>query len=106
MGCIKVKQFSEFLISTLKLAVKDEDSYVRKTAALCLMKLFEFQPEIMEEQGMMQQLDQLVNDGNAMVVSNALVVQMMISVSKGVNVMNLTPKVVQKMLIAINECNE
>jgi vesicle coat complex subunit len=41
MGCIRVKAVNEYLLDPLKLAVHDEDSYVRKTAAICIAKLYE-----------------------------------------------------------------
>lgn len=48
MGCIRVKQITEYLLDPLKNATKDEDSYVRKTAAICIAKLFDDTPELME----------------------------------------------------------
>lgn len=33
----------------VKEAVKDEDSYVRKTAAICIAKLYDVSPELIEE---------------------------------------------------------
>ncbi len=49
MGCIRIKSIVEYLLDPLKKAIKDEDSYVRKTAAICIAKLFETHPDIMEE---------------------------------------------------------
>ena len=49
MGCIRVKEVSEYLLDPLRSALKDEDSYVRKTAAICIPKLYELTPELMEE---------------------------------------------------------
>jgi len=31
MGCIRVKNISDYFLPSLKQAIKDEDSYVRKT---------------------------------------------------------------------------
>ena len=72
MGCIRVKEVSEYLLDPLRSALKDEDSYVRKTAAICIPKLYEITPELMEEQGFIKSLNNLLNDGNPMVVSNAI----------------------------------
>lgn len=33
----------------LKESIKDEDSYVRKTAAICIAKLYEVSPDLIEE---------------------------------------------------------
>lgn len=46
MGCIRIKQIAEYLCDPLKLALRDEDSYVRKTAVLCVPKLFDIHPEL------------------------------------------------------------
>jgi vesicle coat complex subunit len=51
---------------------------VRKTAAICIAKLYDVTPELIEEQGFLKLLDSLVNDGNAMVVSNAICAQLQI----------------------------
>ena len=49
MGCIKVPQITEYLIDPLKSALNDEDSYVRKTAVICISKLYDSAPELMED---------------------------------------------------------
>jgi vesicle coat complex subunit len=49
MGCINVKQITEYLLDPLKAAIKDEDSYVRKTAAICICKLYDLSPDVIEE---------------------------------------------------------
>ncbi len=49
MGSIRVKQITEYLMDTLRKALKDEDSYVRKTAALTVAKLYDVSPEIIQE---------------------------------------------------------
>ncbi|MFO0131587.1 MAG: hypothetical protein ACK52J_03500 [bacterium] len=40
---------TEYLIEPLKYALKDEDSYVRKTAVICISKLYDATPELIEE---------------------------------------------------------
>lgn len=40
MGCIRIKDITEYLCDPLKKALKDEDPYVRKTGALCVPKLY------------------------------------------------------------------
>ena len=71
MGCIRIKDITEYLCDPLKKALKDEDPYVRKTGALCVPKLLEIAPELIEDQGLLKLLLNLLNDGNATVVSNA-----------------------------------
>ena len=45
--------------------------YVRKTAATCVVKLFSISPELVEDQGYLDDLHELLEDANAMVVGNA-----------------------------------
>jgi vesicle coat complex subunit len=106
MGCIRIQQMVEYLIDPLKDALKDEDSYVRKTAAVCVAKMHDINPTMMEDQGFIKILENLLTDGNAMVVSNSIAALTSISESKGINMVNLTSYNVQKLLTAINECNE
>jgi vesicle coat complex subunit len=48
MGCIRVKQIVEYLTGPLSKALNDEDSYVKKTAAICISKLYDIAPELIE----------------------------------------------------------
>ena len=51
MGCIRVDKITEYLCDPLQKALKDNDPYVRKTAAVCVAKLFDINPEMVEERG-------------------------------------------------------
>lgn len=64
---------------------------MRKTAAVCIAKLYDDTPELIEDHGFLKMLDNLVNDGNAMVVANAICAQMQIQDAKGEKMVNLTP---------------
>jgi len=48
MGCIRIPEVAEYLCDPLKQALKDEDSYVRKTAVMCVPKLYEISPTLIE----------------------------------------------------------
>ena len=74
MGCIAVEKIAEYLCDPLRLALRDEDPYVRKTAAMCVLKLFDMNPELVEEQGYAESVAELLADGNPMVVTNAVAV--------------------------------
>jgi len=39
MGCIRVERITEYLLEPLTRALRDDDPYVRKTAAICVAKL-------------------------------------------------------------------
>ena len=56
----------------LREALKDEDSYVRKTGVICVIKMYDSNPELIESLGFLEMLTNLLTDGNAMVVSNAV----------------------------------
>jgi vesicle coat complex subunit len=41
MGCIGVESILDYLCDPLRDSMNDEDPYVRKTAAICVSKLYE-----------------------------------------------------------------
>ena len=51
--------------------MNDENAYVRKTAALCVAKVYEINPTRVESIGLLPKLVDMLLDGNGMVVSNA-----------------------------------
>lgn len=70
LGCIGIESVFDYLADPLKDSMNDEDPYVRKTAALCVAKLYEISPERGEE--FLPRLMDMLSDGNGMVVSNAV----------------------------------
>jgi len=46
MGCIRVDRITEYLCEPLSRALRDEDPYVRKTAAVCVAKLYDINAEV------------------------------------------------------------
>jgi AP-1 complex subunit beta-1 len=48
MGCIGIEQMVEYLLGPLQSALNDEDAYVRKTAVMCVAKVYEINPERVE----------------------------------------------------------
>lgn len=67
MGCIRVERITEYLCDPLRKCLKDEDPYVRKTAAVCVAKLFDINPTLAEDQGFLEALKELLSDSNPMV---------------------------------------
>ena len=82
MGCIGIEEMLEYLLGPLGDAMNDEDAYVRKTAAMCVAKVYEVNPEKIEELGLLERLKGMLFDGNGMVVSNAICAVSEISNSK------------------------
>jgi AP-1 complex subunit beta-1 len=72
MGCIGVDTILDYLCDPLKEACADEDPYVRKTAAICIAKMHEIAPQRVDEYKFIEKLEEMISDGNAMVVSNSV----------------------------------
>ena len=56
MGCIGIEQMLEYLLGPLQDAMNDEDAYVRKTAAMCVAKVFEINQLRVEQIGLLAKL--------------------------------------------------
>jgi AP-1 complex subunit beta-1 len=84
MGCLGVEHIMQFLCDPLKDALKDKDPYVRKTAALCVAKIYDVNPQLVEEQfGFIETLQKMLQEeGNSMVVSNCIAALIEISTTK------------------------
>ncbi|TDH71524.1 hypothetical protein CCR75_007269 [Bremia lactucae] len=107
MGCIRVDRITEYLCEPLRRCLQDEDPYVRKTAAICVSKLYDINPDMVDEQGFLTMLRDLISDSNPTVVANAIAALSEISEnSGGAMAFKITKSVLQKLLAALNECNE
>ncbi len=108
MGCLGVEQIMHFLCDPLKDALMDRDAYVRKTAALCVAKIYDIDSQLVEEQfcfiDMLQRL--LEDEGNAMVVANCLAALVEISTTKGQDIINMNWKKARQLMNALHENNE
>ena len=49
MGCIGVETILDYICDPLRESMGDEDPYVRKTAAVCVAKLYDLSPQRVEE---------------------------------------------------------
>jgi AP-1 complex subunit beta-1 len=107
MGCIRVDKITEYLCDPLLKTLRDDDPYVRKTAAICVAKLFDINPELVEERGFLDILRELIGDANPMVVANAVAALAEIADASGRrDVFPITSAVLFKLLAALNECTE
>jgi len=106
MGCVRVEKITEYLCEPLSRCLKDDDPYVRKTAAVCVAKLYDITPELVEDRGFVDSLRDMISDANPTVVSNAVASLSEIAESSGKDVMNVNAAVLQKLLAALNECTE
>ncbi|XP_018336386.1 AP-1 complex subunit beta-1 [Agrilus planipennis] len=108
MGCIRVDKITEYLCEPLRKCLKDEDPYVRKTAAVCVAKLYDISSSLVEDQGFLDQLKDLLSDSNPMVVANAVAALSEINESSptGQPLVELNTNTINKLLTALNECTE
>ena len=131
MGCIRVDKITEYLCEPLRKCLKDEDPYVRKTAAVCVAKLHDINANLVEDQGFLDQLKgifaknsatsswinffqsfffciELLSDSNPMVVANAVAALSEINEasSSGVPLVEMNTQTINKLLTALNECTE
>ncbi|KAJ6246559.1 ap-1 complex subunit beta-1 [Anaeramoeba flamelloides] len=103
MGCIKVEGVTEYLCQPLRKCLNDEEAYVRKTAVVCVIKLFDQNPELVKTQGFIKILKKLIGDSNPMVVSNVLIVLQQINRIVKQPIFVITRDDSTKILNALNE---
>jgi AP-1 complex subunit beta-1 len=106
MGCIRVDKVTEYLCEPLRMTLKDKDPYVRKTAALCVIKLHDLNRELAREQGFIEMLIDLLSDSNPTVVANAVAALAEIQNTNDTFDFQYTSSHVSKLLAALNECTE
>lgn len=112
MGCIRVNKMIDYMEIPLLRTLQDENPYVRKTAAICVAKLFNLNPAVCIELGFLDTLKKLVHDPNPMVISNALnglyeINDLNVNGSLGdLNVLIIDYELVKNLLVCLNECTE
>ncbi|XP_064392517.1 AP-1 complex subunit beta-1-like [Halichondria panicea] len=108
MGCIRVDKITEYLCEPLRKCLKDDDPYVRKTAAVCVAKLHDINNQLVEDQGFLDLLKDLLSDSTPMVVANAVAALAEIGeVSPTAAALtDLDMPTINKLLTALNECTE
>jgi AP-1 complex subunit beta-1 len=126
MGCIRVEKITEYLCEPLRKCLKDEDPYVRKTAAVSVAKLHDINSQLVEEQGFLDSLKELLSDSNPMVssiayltltwtncfslqvVANAVAALSEINEASptGKPLIEMNAQTINKLLTALNECTE
>lgn len=107
MGCIRVDKMVDYMEEPLRKTLRDESPYVRKTAAICVAKLFDLNPTTCIENGFIELLQELIGDSNPMVVANS--VQALSEISETApetRALIITAATLKKLLMALNECTE
>jgi vesicle coat complex subunit len=109
MGCIRVQKMVDYMEIPLSRTLKDDNPYVRKTAAICVAKLFDLNLEMCIEFGFLTKLQSMIKDPNPMVVANALNALYEIknmNTDPNLQVIRITPEICKNILTCLNECTE
>jgi AP-1 complex subunit beta-1 len=107
MGCIRVDKMVDYMEEPLRKTLRDESPYVRKTAVLCVAKLFDLNSAMVLENGFLETLQELIGDPNPMVVANSVSALAEIQESAPeTKALTVTSAMLKKMLLALNECTE
>lgn len=129
MGCLRAEKIIDYLCDPLQKCLRDDDPYVRKTAALCVAKLYDLKPELVMDNGFLDQLREMVADPNPMVsrrttvfrainpnpsskvVANTIAALTDIHFAAAAagseeGLFAIDSSILQKLLIALNECSE
>ena len=97
----------DYMEEPLRKTLRDESPYVRKTAAICVAKLFDLNPAMCLENGFLETLQEMIGDPNPMVVANS--VQALAEINESApetKALQITPNALKKLLMALNECTE
>ncbi|KAJ5854169.1 hypothetical protein N7534_006712 [Penicillium rubens] len=107
MGCIRVDKMVDYMEEPLRKTLRDESPYVRKTAAICVAKLFDLNPAMALENGFLEMLQEMIGDPNPMVVANSVTaLQEIHHTAPETQALQITSNTLRKMLMALNECTE
>lgn len=103
---IKLESVAEYMILPLKKCLKDSDPYVRKTAAIAVAKLYAIIPESIENSELLTILQQLLNDANPMVISNATAALFEVNENRKTPIFILNETTVTPLLSAMTQCSD
>lgn len=106
MSYIPIPVVLDNLTEQLRHHLKDRDPYVRKTAAICVAKLYAADPRKAERGGFVELLRDLLVDSNATVVANAVAALSEIADRPDGVVFKLNLTVANKLIAALGESSE
>lgn len=107
MGCIRVDKMVDYMEEPLRKTLRDESPYVRKTAAICVAKLFDLNPTMCIENGFLEILQEMIGDPNPMVVANSVqALSEITETAPETSALIITPATLKKLMLALNECTE
>ncbi|KAF8741032.1 hypothetical protein AX14_006227 [Amanita brunnescens Koide BX004] len=106
MSYIPTPVVIEALTEPLRHCLKDRDPYVRKTAAICVAKLYAADPRRAERNGFVEKLRDLMLDTNATVVANAVAALVEIGDRPDGVIFKLNLTTANRLLTALEESSE
>jgi AP-2 complex subunit beta-1 len=106
MSYIPIPVVTEALTENLRHCLRDRDPYVRKTAAICVAKLYAADPRKAEKGGFVEMLRDLMLDSNATVVANAVAALSEIGDRPDGVIYKLNLTTANKLLAALTESSE
>src|SRR5688572_3991431 len=106
MSYIPIPVVIDALADNLRHCIKDRDAYVRKTAAICVIKLYNADPRRAEKGGFVEMLRDLLLDSNATVVANAVAALSEIGDRPDGVIFRLNLATANKLLTALGESSE
>lgn len=106
MSYIPIPVVIDNLTEQLRHHLKDRDPYVRKTAAICVAKLYAADARKAERGGFVELLRDLLVDSNATVVANAVAALCEIADRQDGVVFKLNLAVANKLIAALGESSE
>ncbi|CEQ41713.1 SPOSA6832_03471 [Sporobolomyces salmonicolor] len=107
MSCLRAEKILDYIADPLRKCLRDENPYVRKTAAICVVKLYDMKPSLAVENGFITALQEMVTDSNPMVVANAVLALTEIQESaEDERIFELDSSTLARLLVALGECTE
>ena len=106
MSYLTIPAVVQSLKDPLRQCLRDQDPYVRKTAALCVAKLYVHDPHFVIKEKLYESLRELLSDDNATVVSNAVAALMEINERSEEATFSLNLHIANKLVSAMSDCSE
>ncbi|KAG0662595.1 beta-adaptin [Monosporozyma unispora] len=108
MSMIRVDKILEYIDTPLRRTLQDDNPYVRKTAVICVAKLFQLNKDLCVELGVLEDLTKALDDTNPMVIANAIaaITEINSMDSTAIALDKLIQSHVSQFLLALNECTE
>ncbi|CCH59726.1 hypothetical protein TBLA_0B09110 [Henningerozyma blattae CBS 6284] len=108
MSMIRVDKILDYLETPLRRTLQDDNPYVRKTAVICVAKVFQLDKQLCLNLGVLTDLVSALEDPNPVVVANTIasLTEIYAMDSTVINLNDLIQSHVSKFLLALNECTE